>query len=949
MFKSKFLFLLTSLMFASFFQVKAQSGTIRGKVIEDATGEALIGVTVLIKGTTQGATTDLEGTFSIKADPGTYDLQISFVSFETVTVSDVAVKDDEPTFIGTIRMKESVEELQEVVVTAEAIKSSESALMTVKRKSANLLDGISSETFSRIGDSDAAGAIRRVSGVSIEGGQYVYVRGLGDRYTKTVLNTLEVPGLDPDRNAMQVDIFPTNLISNIVVYKTFTPDLSADFVGGTVNIETKDFPEEKTFNISASVEYNPEMHFRNDYLTYQGGETDWLGFDDGTRELPFDARNKDIPTPPSQLEEIRQTTQDFNPTMGTMTESSLPNISLGLSAGNQFEKSTYTIGYNAALSYSNTSTFYQNAVDGYFIKPNLPEETELERDTEFTGPLALNDVQANGLLGVAIKTSSSKISLQGLHIQNGIERAAKRTRVRSNENFNTSVVDNLEYTERALTNVILSGEHRLWNNSFEIEWDGSATYSKIDDQDVRITPFTEDEDDGSLSINPQEGGEPNRIWRLLDEQNYVGKLDLTKYFKFRGNESKLKIGASNVYKTRDFEIQDFFLGIRGPQDELNLGGEPDRLLVDENVISTDAGLGTFIVDRFVPSNSYEGRINILGTYIMTELGITDKLKTILGVRAEQYDQYYTGLNQEALSGSPAGREFDDEKVLSSLNFFPSVNLIYNIVENSNLRASFSRTVARPSFKELSTAEIQDVLTGATFIGNIDLVETDINNYDLRWEYFFERGELVSLGAFYKTFENPIELIRQPLQPTDYKPTNVGDAEIIGVEFEARKNLDFITPALKNFSINTNITWTSASVNIDSAERAGRIIGLRDGEELQEERDFLGQPPLTINAGLSYISFENGWDASLSFNRKSSTLAVVGINRAPDTYTVPFNSLNFKISKSFGPASNNTIALRITNILNDVQEREFRSFMSGSYIERSREPGTAFQIKYSRSL
>ena len=247
---------------------QAQTGTIRGKVIDDANAESLIGVTVLVKGTSKGATTDLDGNFAIKIEPGTYNLQISYVSYKATNISDVQVSEGEITAIGTIRLQESVETLTEVTVTAEAIKSSETALLTVKKKSANLLDGISSESFSRMGDGSAASAIKRVTGVAIQDGQYVYVRGLGDRYTKTLLNGMEVPGLDPDRNALQIDIFPTNIIGNIMVYKTFTPDLSADFVGGMVNIETSEFPEEKTFNISASVEYNPDMHFNSDYLAY---------------------------------------------------------------------------------------------------------------------------------------------------------------------------------------------------------------------------------------------------------------------------------------------------------------------------------------------------------------------------------------------------------------------------------------------------------------------------------------------------------------------------------------------------------------------------------------------------------------------------------------------------------------------------------------------------------
>ena len=255
----KLLFSLIGLLVSSI--VFAQTGTIRGTVIDDATGEGLFGVTAVVKGTTLGTVSDFEGNFELKLEPGTYDLKISFISYETMTISGVNVVTDEVVVFGTLRLKESAQELEEVIVTAEVIRQSESALLTVKRKSANVLDGISAQSFRKIGDANAAAAIKRVSGVSIQEGKYVYVRGLGDRYTKSNLNGLDIPGLDPDRNTLQMDIFPTNLIDNIIVVKSFTADLPADFTGGVVNIETKDFPEERTLNVSGSLGYNPSMHF----------------------------------------------------------------------------------------------------------------------------------------------------------------------------------------------------------------------------------------------------------------------------------------------------------------------------------------------------------------------------------------------------------------------------------------------------------------------------------------------------------------------------------------------------------------------------------------------------------------------------------------------------------------------------------------------------------------
>ncbi|GAO28344.1 TonB-dependent receptor [Geofilum rubicundum JCM 15548] len=252
----------------------AQKGTIRGTVYEGSTGETLVGVSVILEGTYTGASTDLDGKFSIDVDPGTYGLQISFISFQPITISDVVVKPGEVTLLNNIELNESTIQLQDVVVSARALRNTEAALQTIKRNSSAMLDGISAAKIGLIGDATAVEAAKRVTGVTIEGGKYIYVRGLGDRYSKTTLNNVDIPGLDPDRNSLQMDIFPTNLIENMMVSKNFTADMPADFTGGLMNVETKDFPEEKILNLSVSTSYNPDMHFNPDYLPMMAGN--WI-------------------------------------------------------------------------------------------------------------------------------------------------------------------------------------------------------------------------------------------------------------------------------------------------------------------------------------------------------------------------------------------------------------------------------------------------------------------------------------------------------------------------------------------------------------------------------------------------------------------------------------------------------------------------------------------------
>ena len=263
------------------------AGGISGTVIDEGTGTPLPGVTVLVTGTSTGAATDMDGYFFIDGlEDGVYDIKVSYISYQDQIIRGVVVK-DKTTDIATIVMKEATDVLVEVVIEAKALRNTQSALMTVQRKSLNVLDGISKEQFKLMGDNNAASAIRRVTGVSVENGKYVYVRGLSDRYTNTVINGAQVPGLDPNRNTVQMDLFPSSLVDNMVVYKTFTPNLPGNFTGGYIDIGTRDFTEDLSVNASFGLGYNPQANLSTDFLDYEGGSMDFLAMSDGnSRTLP---------------------------------------------------------------------------------------------------------------------------------------------------------------------------------------------------------------------------------------------------------------------------------------------------------------------------------------------------------------------------------------------------------------------------------------------------------------------------------------------------------------------------------------------------------------------------------------------------------------------------------------------------------------------------------------
>lgn len=952
----------------------AQKGTIRGSVIDNTTGEALIGVSVLIKDTYKGASTDLDGKFSLDFEAGTHTLQVSYISYQTKFIEGVVVKAGEVTVVPDIRLSDATLQLDAAVVSVEATRSSESAIMTMKKKSATMMDGISSSNIKLMGDATAVEAAKRVTGVSIEGGKYVYVRGLGDRYTKVMLNNVDIPGLDPDKNSLQMDIFPTALIDNITVSKNFTADLPADFTGGVVNVVTKDFPEEKIFNVSFGTSFNPRMHFNSDYLSYEGGATDFLGFDDGTRSIPRAALNDIIPTPISgaSSSEVNEFVNSFNPTLGAERQTSLMDYSASITAGNQFaagkkdengeRASDRSIGYIASLTYRTEYRYFDDVFFGEYQRVSDPAENELIYANTLEGEMGEKSTLLGALAGVAYKTQTSKLRLTAMHLQNGESRAGQffidnsPNAVGQSGYFAQS--DNLEYNERGMTNLLLQGTHVFPETKWEIDWRVSPTLSTSEDPDIRKTAFTVRPD--QVSFNAGAGGNPSRIWRNLSELNNSSRLDFTKDYTFNDQSAKVKFGAMHTFRTRDYEILFYDIQFFGLQ-SWDIDATANDVLAPENIFPGTSNNIYYQSGNNNPNpNAYSSTVNNTAAYVSNEFNPLKSFKLVLGLRAENFVQRHTGRDQLWSNGDTInGNNLDNEKVLDALDFFPSLNVIYAITENQNLRASATRTIARPSFKELSFAQILDPVTNRFFNGSLfeyaawngQLIETRIQNYDLRWEIFGTLNQLFSVSAFYKLFDSPIEMVRIPEQQTsaEFQPRNVGSAGLIGAEIELRKNLEFLSPKLADFSINVNFTYVESYVDMTDVEYNTRLTFERVGQSIPRQRQMAGQAPYVINAGLTYGNFEKGINAGLFYNVKGETLTIVGTGLIPDVYTDPFHSLNFSFSKSIGEKQNTTIDFRVNNILNDNIDLFYKSFEAERQIFTRMTPGSAFSIGVSHAF
>lgn len=962
----KYLTLVLAVMFSS--SILAQNGNIRGKVIDEKTGETIIGANVIVQELESvGAVTDLDGNFTVSAKEGTYSVKISFVSYQPIIVEDVEVKPGETNVLGTIILKEESTELTEVKITAKAKRTSEAALTLMKKKSPNMLDGISSEKMDLVGDGDAAEAAKRVTGVSVEGGKYVYIRGLGDRYTKTTLNGMEIPGLDPDRNSLQMDIFPTNLIDNIMISKNFSAENPADYTGGLLNVETKGFPEEKFLNISVGLGYNPSMHFNDNYLTYEGSSTDYLGFDNGERALPKRAAISNIPTPLSgaSSEEVNNFVGSFNSTLAAERKMSLMDFSVGVSLGDQFDlkkedapqDEVKQLGYIFSLTYKVNYKYYSDVEYSDWQRAADSSEYELISANRQTGELGSQNVLIGALGGLALKTKYSKYRLTVMHLQNAESKAGKFTIDNNGSAVGQSgylaYSDNLSFNERGLTNFLLNGNHVLKESGWEVEWGVAPTLSNSSDPDIRKTAFTITATDTSFSAGA--GGNPSRIWRDLQEINLPARLDFTKKYQFLEREAKLKFGASYIYKQRDYEILFFDMQFWGQQSWE--GPDASVVLDEENIYPNNPNGIYYQSGNGNPNpNKYSSTVHNSGLYISNSFDLFENFKTILGVRAEYFVQYHTGRDQKYASGDTiAGNSLNNETVLNSLDFFPEANLIYTFYEKFNLRGSYSMSIARPSFKELSFAQILDPITNRIFNGSLfeysdwdgNLVETRIHNADLRWEMFMERGQIISLSGFYKFFNNPIELVRIPEQQTstEYQPRNVGDGYLFGVEFELRKNLDFISEKLEDLNVSCNFTYVKSQVEMTDTEYEARKLYEKAGQNIDNKREMQGQAPYVINAGIAYNNRKLGLDVGVFYNVKGPTLFIVGSGLYPDIYVDPFHSLNFGFKMKLGEKKNAIIEFNAENLIGDNTYQYYSSYQATDQTFSRLNPGRKFSIGF----
>ena len=863
-----------------------ETGTISGKITDGSTNEVLIGANVLVVGTTIGASTDLDGFYSIKGlTAGTYQLKVSYISYQTIIINDVVVKGGQDNKID-VPLKPSSTELQEVVVTAEALKTSEASVLKIQKNSDNIVDGMSAELISKNNSSNGTDVLKRMTGVTISEGKYAFIRGVSDRYNSTMLNGSDLPSTDPEKKSFSYDIFPASLIENVITAKTFTPDKPADFSGGLVQINTIEFPSNFIFSVSTGATYN-SLTTGKGFLTYKGGEKDFLGYDDGTRSLPAGITSTKVVRGTYSDAELETITKSFNGIWSPYSVNAPTNGSFKIDIGNKYEVSDNNIfGFIGSVTYSNSGktknldkSFYDFSGARY----------------SYNGSSYTRTVNLGALLNLSYKFGgNNKISFKNLFNENADDNTTYYSGdYRYADQYRE--ITSIDYVSRSLISNQLIGQHELGLfNGLGINWNASFAQSKRNEPDARRYIYYRAIDEASQPLKfLLDPSEDTRYYGDLKDQIFNGSLDFTIKLFQDPQLPKIKLGLAYNKKDRNFSARTFgFRNVTGGNfsyEDSVLHQSVEQIFQSENM--TNKFLQVQEMTKL--SDSYSSNQKIAAGYAMFDAILLEKFRLVAGFRLENSVQE---LHTIDLRNQPIDVSNNYNDVL------PSVNLTYLLNNLINIRGAFSTTLARPEFREMAPFSYFDFISNELIQGNPELKRALINNYDLRFELFPGTNELVALSFFYKDFKNPIE---ETLQASANEPirsfTNADQATNYGIELELRKNLGFISPVFNNFSFVGNGSLIHSRVEISN------------NDFQQSDRALQGQAPYIFNLGLYYDNYDLGLDASIVYNKVGQRISKVGTRQLGNTLERPVDLIDLAISKTIFGAL--TLKFAIKDLLN----------------------------------
>ncbi len=807
-------------------------------------------------------------------------------------------------------------EMSVVAVTARRMKLGRAFYLEERREDVAVENILDSEAISRAGDSNAASALKRVTGVTVVGGRFIYVRGLGERYSSTLLNGATIPSPDPVRRVVPLDLFPVGIIESIVVQKSYTPNLPAEFGGGAVELRTRSVPRQNFFDAEIKLGYQDGTTGK-DGLRYKGGGSDWTGYDDGTRSMPYALaqasangtqvkeynRFTDEGYTPQQLETIGDS---LSVNYNIYEKNIKPNLGFKSSGGMRFDVGENSaIGFLAAMNYEDQwlSTVAQRT--DYVVSGS-----ELEPENDFTYNTTLRDIDLSGFLTLGAQIGDNNhLTYNLMLLRNTTDTTQRQEGLNVDASGGDIQLSELEWNERALLTNQFLGAHVFpdaWDLTLNWQYTlSTATSYAPDTRTYRYDPYTltPQEDDKIFSIRNDSN---QRRWGNLDDKADDWQVNFVQPLRFWNSiDLSVNAGVEGLERNRDSTIRRFAFLSKGPvsgNPEPRLNPNPDYIIFDDTILPE----GWQINEVTIATDTYTASQNLDAWYFGSELAY-EWLRFAGGVRFERSQQNVITYDIFDAERNPVISDLDTDDAFPSLN----TTLIFG---DHQLRMSYGKTINRPDFKELSPSLFKDPTLDRIVIGNPNLIAAYLKNYDLRWDYYFDAAQFVSLGAFYKEFSNPIEsvILAGAEQITTF--SNAESAENFGIEFELYTTLDVFnrwfgeSDAWDTLYVSTNYAWIDSKITLSEDNAA---------VQTSSSRPLQGQSPYVWNFQLGYDDAENGINAALLYNVFGERIVDVGTNGAPDIYEQPRPQLDFIYSQIFH--DNWRVKLQAKNLLNPQLE------------------------------
>ncbi|MDQ3536599.1 MAG: TonB-dependent receptor [Bacteroidota bacterium] len=913
----------------------AQNGIIEGKIVDGISKEEIVGANVIVEGTGLGASTDINGNYVIEnVEPGKHIVVISFISYVTKKIQDVEVKPGAKTSINAV-IEEAVTELADIVVTGVKETNTDFALLKSIKESRQIVSGISAEQISKSQDSDAADVVKRIPGVTVIGDRFIVIRGLSERYNAVMLHNAYAPSMEADIRSFAFDIIPSSQLDQMLIYKSPSPELPGDFAGGVVKVFTKSIPADNSLYFGYGVSFRQGTSMRS-FLGPERGKLHWTGFNDGRYDLPesFPENIRTISDNPDALTEAGRSLQN-----NWVPEERNASLDQGFSITNnvRFSLGKVKVGNISALTYGNSKArFNVNRIDY-----NLNEVVPIY---DFNDEQYNQNIRTGLLHNWAFQLNPNHtIELKNLFNQIASHQYINRTGTDVEFNY---LPDNHSFRQnyRGVYSGQLLGKHKFFSEKTTIDWVAGYGASYRDMPDYRryrsdINP----ENQARMLYLPRGAAQAfflGRFYSEMREDNLTGSLNIRQNIIIPGlPEFSPVLSAGLFYETKDRSFHARNIGyVIGNQFNYDLQlGNVEQLFQPENINSTT---GIRIDEQSNPSDSYSATNDQLSYYGSVQLPILKKIMLIGGIRMED--------NTQTLSSSELTGEAIEvnNRVISML---PSANLSYNFTEKMLVRFAYGKTLNRPEFRELAPFGFYDFDYNLVKIGNPNLKNASIQNFDVRWEYYPTPNEILNIGVFYKVFHNAIETAFVPGGGSGgiktFTFTNAEEATSLGVEVDMKKSLAGIFNS--KFTDDISILFNAAL--IQSKVTIGNASSGRDSDN----RPLQGQSPYIVNAGLYYNNINSGLQVNLLYNVIGPRIFIVGFDAYPDIFEMPRNILDLTISKNIGEKL--VVKFGISDILNQNQILLQDDNQDGKYernVDRPIQrfsPGTVYTAGFSFRL